>query len=65
MIPFCLDPVELRALLFKVCGVTVRVVCSEVPLPNLLNRQEGFSTQSLDDDTTVDIYNTKNRHISE
>ena len=57
MIPFGLDPVELRALLFKVVGgvVTVRVVCSEVLLPSLLNRQAVFSTQSLDDDTTVDI----------
>lgn len=45
------------ALLFMLAEgvVTVRVVCSEVPLPIFLSRQAVFSTQSLDDDTTVDI----------
>lgn len=51
------DLAETRALLFRFVGgvVTVRVVCSEDPLPIFLSRQAVFSTQSTDDDTAADI----------
>ncbi len=54
---------ELIALLliFVDGGATVRVVCSEVALPIFLNRQAVLSTQSLDDDTTVDIWNSHSK----